>query len=154
MTRAEECKALLERLDAGANHQGFPEEFGHSWTKLCADAATKIRRLAAQADAQGPLTREQIATAVRKALVEDWRNADTCESWVEDILLTGCRKAGGGYGYQKPEEAAQNLALDAADAILAIPTPPLSGEPQRAGVQDTRPIARSSSLQHHTGDGE
>jgi hypothetical protein len=37
---------LLEDLDAGANHRDYPEGFGGSWTKLCADAANAIRILA------------------------------------------------------------------------------------------------------------
>ncbi len=67
--------------------------------------------------------REAIAQAIRGALVENWSCAELGTRWDEDVLLTGCKKVGSGKGYQNPEQAAQNLALDAADAILALPCP-------------------------------
>ncbi|MCE4223448.1 hypothetical protein HCU64_06765 [Methylobacterium sp. C25] len=70
--------------------------------------------------APGRLDREAVARAIRSALVENWSDAANARRWDEDVLLTGCRKVGGGKGYEKPEEAAQNLALEAADAILAL----------------------------------
>lgn len=45
MTSREEL--LLVRLNEAANHQGYPEAFGGSWTKLAADAAREIERLRA-----------------------------------------------------------------------------------------------------------
>lgn len=66
--------------------------------------------------------RETAARAIRSALTEEWTDADNCRRWDEDVLLTGCRKVGAGSGYSKPEEAAQNLALMAADAVLALIT--------------------------------
>jgi hypothetical protein len=63
--------------------------------------------------------RAALAQAIRKALIENWRE-DLGAKWDEDVLLTGCRKVGGGRGYQNAEEAAQNLALDAADAVIKL----------------------------------
>lgn len=68
----------------------------------------------------GRIVDEQVvAKAIRAALVENWQDLTNARSWDEDVLLTGCRKVGGGRGYQKPEEAADRLALDAARAALA-----------------------------------
>lgn len=64
--------------------------------------------------------REAIARAIRGTLVENWSCAELGTKWNEDVLLTGCKKVGNGKGYQNPEQAAQNLALDAADAVLAV----------------------------------
>jgi len=66
---------------------------------------------------------DALAKAIRGALIEDWKNDVDGSNWREDVLLTGCKKAGGGFGYHKPEEAAQNLALDAANAVLALSVP-------------------------------
>ena len=72
--------------------------------------------------APAPLAeREEIARIIRKALVENWRDESGAQ-WDEDVLLTGCRNVGSRRGYRSPETAAQNLALDAADAILALST--------------------------------
>jgi hypothetical protein len=62
---------------------------------------------------------EDLATTIRLALVEDWHDIVNARKWQEDILLTGCRRAGH-VGYEKPEQAAQNLAMDAATAILQL----------------------------------
>lgn len=66
-----------------------------------------------------------IAKIIRNALVENWRDTESCREWNEDILLVGTRRCGGGKGYQKPNEAADNLALDAANAVIAALTTPL-----------------------------
>lgn len=66
------------------------------------------------------LTLEEIAATIRAKFVENWKCSELGSAWDEDVLLTGCRKVGNGKGYQNPEEAAQNLATDAATAILSL----------------------------------
>lgn len=75
VTPGREAK-LLERLDAGARHQDYPEAFGESWPKLCADAASAIRRLAAKPADEG---RTEAAYAAYLGIM---------------VLATMCKKAG------------------------------------------------------------
>ena len=88
---------------------------------------------------------ETLAKTIRGALIEDWENVVDGSSWREDVLLTGCKKVGGGLGYKNPEEAAQNLALDAAKAIRALASPAPSGGPVawRVRKDDKHPWAYS-----------
>lgn len=68
MTRSSK---LLERLDAGARHQDYPEAFHLSWAALAADAANEIRRLTAALSEQVAAPKEptpEMAAAGRKAL--------------------------------------------------------------------------------------
>lgn len=114
-------------------HQGGETELARVWTKIDqirAKQASKPKHspLPQTADekklisilaAPPAVDRAALAQAIRKALIENWRE-DLGAKWDEDVLLTGCRKVGGGRGYQNAEEAAQNLALDAADAVIKL----------------------------------
>ena len=107
--------ALADRYEQGtrkAVESGY-YEFGPEFQREREMIVSALRLAASQPD------RDVLATAVRGALVENWKD-DFGAAWNEDVLLTGCRRVGGGRGYQKPEEAAQNLALDAADKILSL----------------------------------
>jgi hypothetical protein len=139
MTKAQET---LDKLLAcrGSVSWGFGERMKPTEIDAIADAL----RLAAQADAPGgqpqsPPARDEIANAIRGALVENWKE-DLGAKWDEDVLLTGCRRVGGGRGYHKPEEAAQNLALDAADAVLALSRPDRNTNPSAPGA--SAPVQR------------
>lgn len=94
--------------------------------------------------------REEIARVIRKMMVENWVDAENARTWNEDILLVGCKKAGGvgGHGYVKPEEAAQNLALLAADAILSLPTDGWRGM-ESAQKEITRLRAENETIGWH-----
>lgn len=76
------------------------------------------------------LDRQVAISAVRAALTEQWEDSVNARKWTEDVLLTGCRQVGGGKGYERPDEAANNLAGMAVDAILALP-PSAPGEAWR-----------------------
>lgn len=116
-------KDIAEIILSAMRHSAEPGVYGASnaekLNQSMADNCAK-RVLALCSSPAVNADRESFARAIRRALVENWKNSDTCEAWEEDVLLTGCRKVGSGQGYQKPEEAAQRLALDAADAILAL----------------------------------
>lgn len=66
-----------------------------------------------------PIGEDEIARAIRGALVENWCE-DGWRKWDEDVLLTGCKKVGNGKGYQEPEKAAANLGRAAARAVLSL----------------------------------
>jgi hypothetical protein len=76
------------------------------------------------------VTEEEIARAIRNALTENWVE-DGWKKWDEDVLLTGCKKVGGGKGYDNPKQAADALTKDAARAVLAL----LSASPDAVKVE-------------------
>jgi len=92
--------------------------YSHANTAMWALTETEKKLISILA-APPAVDRAALAQAIRKALIENWRE-DLGAKWDEDVLLTGCRKVGGGRGYQNAEEAAQNLALDAADAVIKL----------------------------------
>lgn len=67
---------------------------------------------------------EKAVEAVRKALTETWQDSINARSWDQDILLTGCRAA----KYEKPTEAAENLAAEAAAASVSAYLSHAAGE--------------------------
>lgn len=77
--------------------------------------------------------REAVKMAIRTALTDRMTDSANAHSWDADMLLAGCTHYLG-LGYEKPAEAADKLASDAADAAITI----LTAARIREGDHDNR----------------
>jgi hypothetical protein len=83
-----------------------------------------------------PVTREAVKAAIRKGLTDNLYDLTNARKWDADLLLAGCTHYMG-KGYEKPSEAADHLAGDAADAVMALYTGAQGAEPVRpVAVED------------------
>lgn len=113
---------LLQRLDAGARHQDYPEAFGESWSQLCRDAAAAIRRLAAKPADEG-------VVCVSAQSVMDSRNKQFGFAW--DLNEAICDAIDDGKTESRDIAARVTTNPKIKEWLKLLPPPSTTGEPKR-----------------------